>query len=289
MKKHKIFLIVSLLTIVLLISVATICFFRFLFPTQIEINNKQLDKKETLIILNSSRFLWDTGAESSVLFENFNQRRITVGFANVFDVHKTSTTRKRYFSTYLRIDSILLKNFIYHEIPTEYISQVVQNMNFKGILGMNVIKNYNWLLDFSKNTLNNFNISYKYDNLAIFKLEYKSKHKPCTSLDIEGIKLEKIFIDSGSEADIKLAKKEIEKINRILQPDTTLEYVSSGLLRDSISHKKYIYTNIRINNIILDTLSIVESSKCYIGIGFFRKFDRVFWDSGSKEVRFYRD
>ena len=56
-----------------------------------------------------------------------------------------------------------------------------------------------------------------------------------------------------------------------------------------IPSKQYVYTNIKINNTFFDTLTITEGEKRLIGIGFFRKFDKVFWDSGKKEVRFYKN
>ncbi|MDO4726949.1 MAG: hypothetical protein Q4A56_07005 [Porphyromonadaceae bacterium] len=279
----------SIVAVVMLSISGLIIYCYWFFSTRFELINNKFEIIDKRISISDNRFLWDTGASGTILFSNIKIDRIPIGLSFVWDTHYKLKICKLFFVKEYLDDSIRFENLIYTEVKENNVSIAEQKQNFGGILGMNVIKNYNWLLDFSKNTLNNFNISYKYDNLAIFKLEYKSKHKPCTSLDIEGIKLKNTLIDSGSDADIQLLPTDIEQINKIIPPDSIIEQFSSGLFSDSIPSKKYFYSRLKVNGLFIDTLTINESKKRKLGIGFFRKFDRVFWDSGSKEVRFYRD
>ncbi len=289
-KKKKIILIVSLVAVVMLCISGIIIYYCFWgFPTRIEIKDNAINENSNQIILKNSRLVWDTGADGTIFFKDFNQRKIIIGLANVSDFHKKSTIRKRYFSITLIADSILFKNLVYNEISIDNISQGVQYLAINGILGMNVIANYNWLLDFWKNTISNFDKSYNYSDLDVLRLEYKSKLKPCTKIEIEGIKFDNIFIDSGLDTDLTLLSSDIEQINQYIAPDTIFNTSSSGLFSDSIIESKYQYSNIMIDNIKFDKLYITEGKKRLIGIGFFRKFDCVFWDSGNREVRFYRD
>ncbi|MDO4726951.1 MAG: hypothetical protein Q4A56_07015 [Porphyromonadaceae bacterium] len=280
----------SILSAIILLIAGTIIYCFWFFPTEIEIKNNILRRHTDNIIFEKSHLLWDTGANgSSILIDNFKQKKTLIGISIHYDAFKKIKIGKLYFSRNTIINSIFINNFIYTKLDKCEISTEIKKFNYIGILGMNVISNYNWLLDFDKNTLQNIPKTESHKEKHDFKLTYLFKIFPYTSIAIEGIKLKKILIDSGLNTDCVLRADDITQINEIVQPDTVIEQFSNGLFSDSILSKQYIYTNIKINDTIFNTLTITEGEKRLIGAGFFRKFDRVFWDSGNREVKFYRD
>ncbi|MDO4729479.1 MAG: hypothetical protein Q4B43_10820 [Bacteroidota bacterium] len=289
MKKKKLILIVSIVAVVILCISVIIIYCYWFFPTRIEINDKQLDKTQKLIILKDSRFVWDTGASGSVIFNELGSSRLKIGIGTVTDFDSKTKLYPICFARNISFDSITLNNFIYNEIMIDDVVPGIQNLNSIGILGMNVIGNHNWLLDFTSDKIYNFDKNVEYNPSPQLRLTYRKRKTPTTDIKIGGLDMKKLLIDSGFYGDIKLYKSDIDEINKIIKPYTIIDEVSDGLFVGNIKSQNYIYTNVKVNNVVLDTLSIIVSKRRLLGAGFFRKFDRVFWDSGSKEVRFYRD
>lgn len=288
-KKKKIVLAVSISSIVVLLIGGAIIYLLWFFPTRVELKNNKFEIVEKRISVSDNRFLWDTGASGTILFSNIKLDKRQIGFSFVLDTHHKLKICNLFFAKEYFDNSIRLKNLIYMEVKENITSIEGQKQKFGGILGMNIIGNYNWLLDFNNNSFKNFDISYQYNDLAVLKLKYKSKLYSYTDMEIEGMRFKKTLIDSGSDADLQLLQSDIEQINKIKQPDSIIKQFSRGLFSDNIPSKKYIYSHIKVYGISFDTLSINESSERKISIGFFRKFDKVFWDSGKKEVRFYKN
>ncbi|MDO4729481.1 MAG: hypothetical protein Q4B43_10830 [Bacteroidota bacterium] len=279
----------SIVAVVILSISGLIAYCYWGLPTRIELKNNSIDENSNHIILKNSRLLWDTGASGSVLFEDFSQDKTLLGLSIISDYSYKFKIKKMFFTHNITIGNIVIRNFIYTKIDTEKAESILMATDDSGILGMNVIGNYNWLLDFEENILQNFDKTYKYNDLPALALKYTSKRYPFSTIQIDKIRIKKILIDSGFNTDIRLLKSDIDEINKNITPDTIIEGSSNSLFSDSIPHREYIYTNIKINNVVFDSISIIESNRPLIGIGFFRKFDRVFWDSGNREVRFYRD
>ena len=288
-KKKKIVLAVSISSIVVLLVGGAIIYLLWFFPTEIEVKDNHWEENESHIILKKSRLCWDTGASCTVLFNDFGQNKTIFAILPVFEYKNKMKFQKFLFSQDITADSVYLKNIIYTDIEKQNVSKWLQEANISGIIGMNVISNYNWLLDFDKKKLQNIPKTKSYKEEYDFKLAYLFRIFPYTNITIEGTKTKRILIDSGFDTDIELLASDIEKINKKIQPDTIINTSSSGLFSNGIPSKKYIYSHIKVNDLSFDTLSINESKRRLIGIGFFRKFDKVFWDSGKKEVRFYKN
>ena len=288
-KKKQIVLAVGVSSIIILLICSIFIYCFYFFPTEIEIKDNTLSEQTNNIIFKNGHLLWDTGANGSILLSNFRQKKVLISFSILYDSYRKIKIAGLYFSHNTIIDSIFIKNFIYTKLDRGGLPIEIQKLNYIGILGMNVISNYNWLLDFDKNTLQNIPKTKSYKEEYDFKLTYLFRIFPYTSITIERIKLKKILIDSGLNTDCVLLVDDIGKINEYISPDTVINQVSNGLFSNCIPSKQYVYTNIKINNTFFDTLTITEGEKRLIGIGFFRKFDKVFWDSGKKEVRFYKN
>ncbi|MDO4726948.1 MAG: hypothetical protein Q4A56_07000, partial [Porphyromonadaceae bacterium] len=256
---------------------------------RIELKNNSIDENSNHIILKNSKLCWDTGANSTAFFKDFGQKKFLLMFSLVFEYGYKIRIQKVKYSNHIEKDSVILKNIIYLDVDSQNTAQWINNEEISGIVGMNVISKYNWIVDFDKNILQNLSKTTTYNHTPQFTLCYSNTMKPKTTISIADVKLKNILIDSGFNIDFTLLSSDIEKINQRIAPDTICNIISTALFSDSIVEFKYKYSNIMINNIRFDTLYIVEGNRRLIGTGFFRKFDRVFWDSGSKEVRFYRD
>ncbi len=288
MKKKKRVLIVGILLFVLLciIGIDTFCY--WLFPTKITLKDNSIKENKKHIILKNSNLLWDTGSNGTYIFMDFGQKNFPVAISIDFDYSYKIKFNIAKYSNCIEMDSAKLQNIIYKDIGVSDIPQWYKNEK-NGILGMNVINNYNWIVDFDKNTLQNLPKTTIYNHTPQFTLRYSNAMIPKTTVSIGGVKIKNVLIDSGFNSDIMLLTSDIEQIDRHINPDTIYDTFTSGMFSDRIPNKAYRYTNIEIAGMSFDTISIIDGPKRLIGTGFFRKFDRVFWDSGNREVRFYKD
>lgn len=282
--------IVLLAIAVLLLVIGAVSFYMYRFsPTKIEIYSDKIDENSGHILLKSGRLVWDTGANTTALFKDCEKEKCQIAISPVFEYGGKIKLQKINYSKHIEMDSVVLRNIMYLDIDSQHIAQWLKNESIGGVLGMNVIKDYNWIVDFEKNTIQNFLKTATYSSTPKFTLNYSNTMTPKTIVFIEGVKMKNILIDSGFDTDIKLPKSEIEKINEIIKPDTVIYGSSNGLFSDSIPNIEYHYKNIKINDVVFDRISIIQSKRRLIGTGFFRKFDRVFWDSKNREVRLYKD
>jgi len=236
-KKKKIVLAVSISSIVVLLVGGAIIYLLWFFPTEIEVKDNHWEENESHIILKKSRLCWDTGASCTVLFNDFGQNKTIFAILPVFEYKNKMKFQKFLFSQDITADSVYLKNIIYTDIEKQNVSKWLQEANISGIIGMNVISNYNWLLDFDKNTLQNIPKTKSYKEEYDFKLTYLFRIFPYTSITIERIKLKKILIDSGLNTDCVLLVDDIDKINEYISPDTVINQVSNGLFSNCIPSK----------------------------------------------------
>jgi hypothetical protein len=165
----------------------------------------------------------------------------------------------------------------------------MRKSGFGGILGMNVISRASWIIDFSESSIQilSENDTMLLNQKPAFVLSYKTA-RPKTILTIQGEEIEDVLIDSGSDADMVLCESDIKKINQHIQPIGTNNYQSAGLYSDIKSkEEQYTYKNVNINGYEFDMLDIVQGSRRKIGIGVFRKFDKVYLNTQEKIFRFY--
>lgn len=290
-KKNKIILIVIIVLVV--VGTGSLVFIYIInnLPANIYLRDNSIDEEKAIIILkNGNRWCWDTGASGSAIFKDLEDKGLKLGYSWNTDSENTKRCDALFFVKTLSTDSILLKNFIYNYIEKSNISHNLQDLNIIGILGMNVIKNYNWLLDFHKNTLQNYDKDFQIDTLVPkFIITYSNEREPLTDIRLGRLRIKKMLLDSGFYGDMMLYGSDIEVMNQFVNPDTIINDISNSLYSDSIPVKRYIYYDVYVNNLLFDKLIINEGKRRLIGAGFFRKFDRVFWDSKDREVRFYKD
>jgi predicted aspartyl protease len=194
-----------------------------------------------------------------------------------------------HFSRTLKVASITLKNIFYNTIKQSKISASMRQSGIGGVLGMNVINRAHWIIDFLEGYIEA--IPRKDTVLSglepKFSLSYGSSRVPKTAIVVQGIEIKNALIDSGSSSDLALRESDMRELNQKVQPIDSAIYYSSELLTDSIPKKKYLYKDIVINNYRFDTLSIRPDNTTLIGIGLFRKFDKVYLNTDKKMFLFY--
>jgi hypothetical protein len=241
------------------------------------------------IILGDENITWDTGSGWTLFFQDFVAHKIPVIPTIGIDVYGKRVITFLYFSRSLNVASITLKNIFYNTIKRNKISSFTRQSGIGGIFGMNVINRANWIIDFQDGSIE---ATPRKDAVLSglepkFSLSYNKRKYPKTTIVIQGMEIKNVLIDSGSSADLALREADIRELNRKVQPVDSATYYSSGLFTDSISKKKYLYKNIVINNYRFDTLVISQDNESSIGIGFFRKFDKVYLNTREKLFLFY--
>jgi hypothetical protein len=246
--------------------------------------------KLNYILIGKENILWDTGADITLFFHDFAAHKQFVFPVIVTDYGKKRSVAPVYFSRDINLEPLSINHVFYLLKKQDAISPAMKQLEIGGILGMNVISRAHWLIDFTTHSVRILSDTAEFTNSNDPKLilSYYKRKQPKTRLSVQGIDTKNIIIDSGSTADMILFASDIEKINKHILPVDTVDYRSSGLYADSIREKQYIYHNISINGYTMDTLHIVQgNSRRLIGMGFFRKFDKVYLNTQEKTFRFY--
>ncbi|MDR1584042.1 MAG: hypothetical protein LBS55_12460 [Prevotellaceae bacterium] len=280
---------------VLALIIIACCIASYLFPLffQPEITCESTiynDSGSPKIIIGEPPVLWDTGNGETILFRDFAEKKYRVGLSLVFDFHREWRILCRYFSRKIYLDPFTIKNALYTMEKKEKLSPFIKNSGEAGILGMDVIGKANWLIDFSEKSIQSIshNDTVSFRQQSKFSLSYRKTKRPKTTLTIQDCEIKDILIDSGSDADMIMLETDIQQIKHNLSPTDSVDRTSSGLFSGSIPEKQYIFRNIVINGYRFDNLSITQSkTNRLIGMGFFRKFDKVYLNTEEKIFRFY--
>jgi hypothetical protein len=250
-------------------------------------------KNSTKILIGKENIIWDTGCNRTIFFQDFAsyQNKICCIILSIINDSKGNwSVTPFYFSRKVELASFTIKHVFYSIEAKENISPFMKKFGFGGVLGMNVISQANWVIDFSEGSIQV--VSPKdtvlFNQKPAFILSYKKTARPKAVLSIQGVEIEDVLIDSGSDASIILCESDVRKINQYIQPIDTSNYQSAGLYSEN-KHIEYQYTykNVNINGFEFDMLNIVQGTRRKIGMGFFRKFDKVYLNTEEKIFRFY--
>jgi hypothetical protein len=250
-------------------------------------------KNSTIILIGKENIIWDTGAVETIFFQDFaaHQNKICcISPAIVFDSKRDWSVTSFYFSREVELSPFTIKNIFYLIETKESISPFMKKRGFGGVLGMDIISQANWVIDFSEGSIQ---IPSEKDTILFnqkpgLMLSYKKTVRPKAPLTIQGVEIEDLLIDSGSESGLVLCESDIKKINQYIQPVDTSNYESSGLYsQNKHIEVQYTYKDMNINGYDFDMLNIVQGTRRKIGMGFFRKFDKVYLNTQEKTFRFY--
>lgn len=148
-----------------------------------------------------------------------------------------------------------------------------------GIIGNNVIKSCNWLIDNNKVVFsdNAFDIPNKRLSLDIF---YYGSNRLFSNLEFNGNQLDTCLFDYGGLFDIELSKKYYEKNKESFYPNKITReirrsYGANGkTLPDTVLN---IDCNINFNGIKIDNANIIISNNYEnrFGVQFLRRFEKI--------------
>jgi hypothetical protein len=247
--------------------------------------------KFACIILGDENIIWDTGSSGTLFFHDVAACKIPVVPTIGVDGYGKRAITFLYFSRSLKVASITMKNIFYNIVKQNKISSPIRQSGIGGIFGMDIINRANWIIDFSAGSIQAMP---REDTVLLnrepeFSISYNRRKYPRTTLTIQGITIKDVLVDSGNSADMTLLELDIRKINQKTQPVDSITYRSSGLFTgDTIQQKQYRYKNIVINNYKFHKLKITQhDTERSIGIGFFRKFDKVYLNTKEKMFYFY--
>jgi hypothetical protein len=247
-------------------------------------------KNSTKILIGKENIIWDTGATMTIFFQDIATHKNKICYIIIRDSERNWAAVPFYFSREVELASFTIKDVFYSIEAKENISPFMKKFGFGGILGMNIISQANWVIDFSEGSIQV--VSPKdttlFNQKPAFILSYKKTERPKATLTLQWVEIEDVLIDSGSDASIILCESDIEEINQYIQPIDTSNYQSAGLYSEN-KHIEYqhTYKDMNINGYKFDMLNIVQGPRRKIGMGFFRKFDKVYLNTEEKIFRFY--
>ncbi|MDR1227322.1 MAG: hypothetical protein LBK47_10595 [Prevotellaceae bacterium] len=244
--------------------------------------------EKSYINLGKESLLWDTGSSSSLFFLPPRAHKICVGVAATYDCERTRYLRPFWFSPRISAAGITVKNMRYCLVPQSETPATIKD-GHSGIMGMNVIKRAGWLVDFSQKTIQIIprGNAIPVKQLPVLSLPYRRPKYPCTTLIVQGVKVENVLMDTGAAGDLYLPKAALEQLHRNIQPVDSAAGMSTCLYTDSIPRKVYRYSNITVCGRLFSTLTIRESGSASVGMGFFERFNRLYLDTEKRELQLY--
>ena len=244
------------------------------------------------LLIFSDGFIWDTGCSQTVFFESFSDgimeksKKKQKPMIDYLNIVKSLDT---YFSERLFIDSLEVKNITFSTIKHDEAPLIFTQMGTQGIIGMDIIGKANWLINFSENTLEVLPHKKHSDiqEKTTFIISYKGKNKPQTELTIDNVLFENVLVDAGAFGHITLLHEDILNINQKKEPVDTVESSNFSFFMDSINEVVYSYQNMNINGMEFDTINIKNGNLRLLGLGFLRKFDKIFFDTKKQKIYCY--
>lgn len=261
----------------------------------IKYGNSKFDFVEQQHILIQNSFIFDTGAEGSMVTDwsnvNYNSK-VMIGWQKIIDGNNKYEFEKNYFVKCISLDSLEFHKFIITQVDTNKIKPLIRSFINKGIIGMNIISKANWLFDFKEKSF----IIFPHDSILDFKtdrivsLGYNKEFRPLVSVNINGIKVDNVLIDTGASSEIELDPETISKLYKYDLPIDTLNanFINLYSGNDHLNHYKYCFERLKINNCTVDSIHIAETKyQSLIGMGFLSRFDKMFIDTKNKTFYLY--
>lgn len=195
------------------------------------------------------RFLWDTGATSSVSDELQNEFHFEV----VSQGHYVDTDNNRQAIDYVQVDTLRIGDVVFIDqvafVENFKANPILKCMALDGIIGGNLIRYCNWTIDYEKDEMvlssdlsegvkeNSLSIPFKYDNDLDILVDIK----------IGRAKISNIVIDYGSNGSISLPKRVFDFLKeKQIITETFVEAgtKNSGLIGKPVKlEREYAYTD----------------------------------------------
>jgi hypothetical protein len=236
------------------------------------------------------RFLFDTGAPFSIskeLQENTNFKTVSKG--NIVD---SDYNRKKV--KWVRVNSINIGNVSFKN-QTAFVGDFNANpimncLEIDGIIGSNLIRQYNWTIDQEKYTLSlssKTGIDTREDSLVLpFKTD--NQYNIYVDINIGKLSIKNVLVDYGSNGSIALSNE----IFALLQEKNIVNktFIEKGINQSGIIGKpvelnrKISYSDsVRINNLSIENVMLRTGKTVSLGNDFLSRF-KVTIDWNSKNL-----
>lgn len=234
-------------------------------------------------IVLESNYIFDTGADITVLYEN-EDFGFPIAVTSVSDIHRNRRLKTLYF-VHRKIGGENTKSHFVCLIDSGFYRP---NQSIFGIMGMNVIQRANWHFSFLDSTVEVFSRRSSYTippNALCFK--YRNRLLPYTSIDIEGEKQEQFLIDMGYSLEFLVDEKGMRQIQKCRFIEPSQELITGLLGNKQVDVLKY--DSLYVNGNCYSNVRIDVGNRNLIGLGFMRRFDHLFWDSRHKKVYLWNE
>ncbi len=195
--------------------------------------------------------------------------------------------RKIYFG---KIDQLSFEGFLTKKLNVmvaPFQADVFRCLKFEGLLGSDVARHNYWKLDFEKETVSIFPLSYPLGDMSKYTkipFETDAQHRPWITVNIDGKEV-KFLVDTGSNGGFDINTRTIEKKFPSYNPIVLGKGSSTGLYGRKID-SLFIYQpkEIKVGNITIDNALVDVKNKTSnkVGMELFKHYITIFdWSTKS--------
>lgn len=251
----------------------------FIIVDEIEINKTKIN----------GGFLFDTGAQLTVVDSSLLE---FIDYKEIGDLTSVDFLGNKKRVKKININSIKLGNNHMYDIDAFVMNLGVYGCSdFKGILGFNIIKKANWIIDFRRQVLKIIDISQSVNQDKSIKIPFKiKKNTAIINLKI-GNNSFKTILDTGAKNELNLTLKDFEELkNKKELRDSVyrIELYSKSLNEKKLSKKTVLLSkaeNISINDMLFEK-KITFSGARTLGIDFFKSSELLILDFKENKILF---
>jgi gag-polyprotein putative aspartyl protease len=215
-------------------------------------------------------FIFDTGAEKSVILDAISDNLEIVGNQKVSDSQNKTSKLSIVLIKKLTIGSvdILDKKCI------TFRNSLFNCMGFEGLIGIDIIQKYDWIIDFKNQLLIRYELNnnlFDTKNL-IFANYYNKRQRPRIKLAFKNNETIDFLFDSGAnKTDIE--QSQVKKIKESITKTTDEITESNGLNSSTIDSNKLLKVSVTLKDQVLKskTFQTIKHGEAKIGNNFWMK------------------
>ena len=238
------------------------------------------------LVLDKSGLSMDSGCSSSFLMPDSLKQFRLIDLKAVIKMKDANGQIRDYPLYYLRnlqtADGFKVKNVVV--FPCYSTDSVTSS------LGMDVISAANWHFCFKDSCMDVIRRgrAYQIPERALC-FSYERTKNPKTVLNVGDIRIDGCLLDMGmSDWDFCLTDSAISNVLQKDVPSDSVEENSYGL-NSAATTIVYQFDSLNVMSKMFADVRIRKGVGNIIGMDFFRRFDHMFWDSGSKKVYLWDD
>ena len=229
------------------------------------------------------RFLLDTGAPFSISEEvqaKMNFRQVTKSMINDTDGNRTQVD-------YVEVDTLWIGNLPFVE-QTAFVGDFTANpilkcMDFDGIIGSNLMRHSNWIIDYHKKSLQITQELTGFEDALVIDFKPNIQYSMKTSFTFSGHEVENMTIDYGSAGAIGIPSKDLDLFADKYEVVTQEGTKTSGIVGKPVQFSRRIInvdSLILGDDVLLDNVEIRTSGSKLIGIRVWSRFIvGIDWDN----------